>query len=104
MIARTPAPPYVAVVFTSVASGDAEGYAAMAEAMDALVAGQDGYLGHESARADGLGLTVSYWRDEEAALAWKRVGAHLGAQRLGRERWYASYRVRVATVTRDHGP
>jgi len=53
--APTPQPPYVAVVFTSVASGDAEGYTAMAEAMDAMVADQDGYLGHASARADGLG-------------------------------------------------
>ena len=25
------------------------------------------------------------------------------AQRMGRERWYAEYRVRVATVTRDYG-
>lgn len=102
-IAGTPHPPYVAVIFTSVGSDDDRGYAAAADAMDTAVRQQPGYLGHESARA-GIGITVSYWRDEAAALAWKQVGAHLGAQQLGRERWYADYRVRVAHVTRDYGP
>ena len=56
----------------------------------------------ESAR-DGLGLTVSYWRDEDSIRAWKRQVDHIGAQRLGRERWYAAYRVRIARVEREYG-
>lgn len=100
--ANTPQPPYVAVIFTSTRTPGDEGYAAMATAMDALAAAQPGYLGVESAR-DGLGITVSYWRDEVAARAWKGVAAHVVAQRRGRERWYADYRVRIATVTRDYG-
>ena len=51
----------------------------------------------------GTGITVSYWRTEADALAWKQVAEHLGAQRLGQERWYAAYRVRVAIVQRDYG-
>jgi heme-degrading monooxygenase HmoA len=47
---------------------------------------------------------VSYWVDEAAAAAWKQVAAHLVAQERGREVWYADYRVRVCTVTRDYGP
>lgn len=75
----------------------------MAEAMERLAAEQDGYLGIEAARdTNGLGLTVSYWRDEDAARAWKQVAAHLVAQRQGRERWYSDYRVRIATVQRDY--
>jgi heme-degrading monooxygenase HmoA len=100
-IAATPEPPYVAVIFTSVRTPGDNGYAAMSAAMDRLAAEQPGYLGIESARED-LGITVSYWADEAAARGWKRVAAHLGAQRLGRERWYQDYRVRVATVTRDY--
>jgi heme-degrading monooxygenase HmoA len=100
--AQTPEPPYVAVIFTSTRTDGDQGYAAMAERMEQLAREQPGYLGIESAR-DGLGITVSYWRDEEAAQAWKQVGAHLMAQARGRERWYAGYRVRVATVTRDYG-
>ncbi len=72
--------------------------------MLALVAEQPGYLGAESARdAGGAGITVSYWRDEAAAAAWKQVAEHLAVQRLGRRTWYAAYRVRVATVTREYG-
>lgn len=103
-IAVTPEPPYVAVIFTSVRRGcDDEGYAAMSTRMDELAAQQPGYLGIEAARED-VGLTVSYWADEEAARAWKQVAAHLVAQRRGREVWYSDYRVRVAVVQRDYGP
>jgi len=102
-IAATPPPPYVAVIFTSVRTDDDGGYAAMAAAMERLASEQPGYLGIEAAR-EGVGITVSYWRDEASATAWKPVGAHLVAQRRGREVWYRDYRVRIAHVTRDYGP
>jgi heme-degrading monooxygenase HmoA len=102
-IAATPPPPYVAVIFTSVRTDDDGGYAGMAAAMERLAREQPGYLGIEAAR-EGVGITVSYWRDEASATAWKQVGAHLVAQRRGREAWYRDYRVRIAHVTRDYGP
>lgn len=100
-IAATPEPPYVAVIFTSIRTEGDDGYAATAGEMGELAAQQPGYLGFESAR-DGIGITVSYWRDEEAARAWKQQAAHLVAQKRGRESWYRDYRVRIATVTRDY--
>ena len=103
MIASTPEPPYTAVIFTSVRTSGDDGYAAMAEAMTGLASQQSGYLGHESAR-DDVGITVSYWRTDEDARAWKAVAAHLVAQQRGQEAWYSDYRVRVATVNRDYGP
>jgi heme-degrading monooxygenase HmoA len=105
MLAQTPEPPYIAVIFTSLRSDDDEaGYGAMAEAMDRLAREQPGWLGFESARgADGFGITVSYWRSAAEARAWKGVAEHLGAQRLGRERWYRTYRVRIAEVQREYG-
>ncbi|MDX6299413.1 MAG: hypothetical protein QOF53_627 [Nocardioidaceae bacterium] len=103
MIAETPEPPYVAVIFTSQRTDGDNGYAAMSARMNALAAEQPGYLGLEAAR-DDLGVTVSYWVDEDAARAWKQVAAHLVAQRRGREAWYSDYRVRVAVVHRDYGP
>jgi heme-degrading monooxygenase HmoA len=105
MLARTPEPPYVAVIFTSqrTREHDAE-YHAMAERMNQLAAQQPGFLGAESARgADGLGITVAYYRSQEAARAWKHNAEHLGAQRLGRENFYAAYRVRIAVVEREYG-
>ncbi|NNM44769.1 antibiotic biosynthesis monooxygenase family protein [Knoellia koreensis] len=103
MIAHTPEPPYTAVIFTSVRSDGDNGYAAMSKRMNELAARQPGYLGMESAR-DGLGVTVSYWTDDEAAAAWKRVAEHVIAQERGRSTWYVDYQVRVATVTRSYGP
>jgi heme-degrading monooxygenase HmoA len=102
-IADTPSPPYVAVIFTSLRTGNGNGYAAMAATMAAMAREQPGYLGIEAARED-MGITVSYWRDEASAAAWKQVAEHLVAQRRGREAWYRDYRVRIAHVTRDYGP
>ena len=75
----------------------------MAASMDQLAREQPGYLGIESAREE-LGVTVSYWRDEDAARGWKQVAQHLVAQRRGRAVWCRDYRMRVATVVRDYGP
>lgn len=101
--AATPQPPYTAVIFTSVrAEADETGYAETAEAMERLAAQQPGYLGIETARA-GLGITVSYWASAQHARAWKMVAEHRLAQQRGRDTWYRSYRVRVATVEREYG-
>ena len=104
-IASTPEPPYYAVVFTSRrSSADDEGYGRMAEAMAALAARQPGYLGMESVRgADGVGVTVAYFTDPESIRAWKQQEDHLVAQRLGRERWYDAYSIRVCRVERAYG-
>lgn len=102
-LAPTPSPPYVAVIFTTLQTDDLEGYAETAARMEELAAEQPGYLGFESARS-GLGIAVSYWATDEDARAWKQVAEHAVAQRAGRERWYADYRVRVARVERDYGP
>jgi heme-degrading monooxygenase HmoA len=102
-IASTPTPPYYAVIFTSVRNMEPDdGYGEMAEPMAQLAARQPGYLGMETAR-ESVGITVSYWSDLGAIRAWKKDVDHLAAQRLGRERWYAAYRVRIARVERDYG-
>jgi heme-degrading monooxygenase HmoA len=102
MIANTPPPPYYAVIFTNLRTNVDEGYAEMAEQMEELAQDQDGFLGIEFAR-DGLGITISYWRDLESIKNWKANMDHLTAQQLGREKWYASYKTRIALVERDYG-
>lgn len=100
-------PPYYAVIFTSLRTpDDQEAYGAMAERMSRLAAGQPGYLGIESARgSDGLGITISYWRDPASIRAWKEHVEHQGAQEKGRRGWYAHYELRVARVERAYeGP
>lgn len=102
--ADLPDPPYFVVVFSSCRTDGDHGYGAMAEAMMRLASEQPGFLGVESARgADGFGITNSYWRDEDSIRAWKAVVSHEAAQKLGRERWYQDYRVRIARVERAYG-
>ena len=102
--ADTPAPPYYAVVFTSLRNGeDDEGYGEAAERMMALAQQQPGYLGAESVRdADGVGITVSYWRTEADILAWKHQAEHAATRARGRRDWYTRYITRVAKVERAY--
>jgi len=104
--AATPEPPYWAVIFTSRRTSGDRGYAAMADQMERLASEQAGFLGIESARSDdGLGITVSYWRDQASIASWKAEARHMAAQHLGVEGWYEHYEVRVAKVERAYaGP
>jgi len=67
---------------------------------------QSGYIGVGSTRDyAGLGITVSYWKDEASLVGWKDVAQHLLAQKLGKTRWYEHYTLRVAKVERAYdGP
>ncbi|MDA7977274.1 MAG: antibiotic biosynthesis monooxygenase [Pirellulales bacterium] len=100
LIASTPKPPYYAVVFSSLRTGEDEaGYGQMATRMQELAAEQPGYLGIEPARGDdGLGITVSYWQDLQSIRAWRQHSEHQLAQQLGKSRWYAAYTLRIARV------
>jgi len=95
--------PYYAVIFTSQRSEVSADYDSTAERMLALAATQDGYMGLETVRgADGLGITVSYWRDLEAIRAWRLHGEHTLARERGRADWYRGYRLRIAKVEREY--
>ncbi|GES44880.1 polysaccharide biosynthesis protein [Rhizobium dioscoreae] len=101
--AATPEPPYYIVTFASLRTEGDNGYGSMGERMEELARAQDGFLGLESARStDGFGITNSFWRDEESILAWKNVVSHLAAQKLGRERWYEEYKVRIGRIERAY--
>ena len=102
--ARTPPPPYFAVIFTSQRTdADAVGYAIMAERMVELAATQPGFLGVESARgADGVGITVSYWDSLEAIRRWHAEAEHRVAQARGKATWYARFHLRVCRVERAY--
>ena len=101
MLAKTPSPPYYAVIFTSTHTDIEDGYEEMAQEMVRLAALQPGYLGHESARNE-LGITISYWESLEAIKSWKAQSDHQIAQKQGREKWYSSYKTRIALVERDY--
>jgi heme-degrading monooxygenase HmoA len=66
----------------------------------------DGFISIErfkSLSQDGKILSLSFWRDEEAIVCWRRQEQHHAAQRTGRDRIFRDYRIRVAAVVRDYG-
>jgi heme-degrading monooxygenase HmoA len=93
-----------AVIFVSVRTGEDEtGYAQAAEAMAALAACQPGYAGIESVRdGAGVGITISFWVDEDAALRWRDNPDHVAIRNSGRAIWYESYQVFVAKIERGY--
>lgn len=108
-LARTPEPPYYAVIFTSVRTDGDRGYARTAAKMADLARRQPGFLGMESARnpsgpagdnTDGTGITVSYWSDLASIENWKNQADHLTAQKMGKKAWYETYTVRITRVER----
>lgn len=100
-IAKTPEPPYYAVIFSSLQSDDLRGYEETATRMIELASAQPGFLGVESARS-GLGITVSYWTDLQSIRAWKLQAEHKLAQKMGQQQWYSAYKTRIALVERDY--
>ena len=66
----------------------------------------DGFLSierFESLAEPGKILSLSFWRDERAIEAWRRLDAHREAQAQGRAEIFRDYRLRVAAVVRDYG-
>ncbi|WP_325895235.1 antibiotic biosynthesis monooxygenase family protein [Grimontia sp. NTOU-MAR1] len=100
-IANTPEPPYYAVIFTNHRTEIDEGYEEMAERMVELATEQPGFLGIESVR-EGLGITVSYWKDLESIKQWKANMEHVEAQKMGRKKWYAAFTTRIAKVEKEY--
>jgi len=102
MIASTPNPPYYAVIFSSLRTEGDQGYGQAANRMLELAREQPGFLGVESAREDGLGITVSYWESEAAILAWKQQAEHRAVREQGRATWYSAFQMRVCKVERAY--
>ena len=103
--ATLPAPPYYAVIFSSLRTQTgADDYAHTAERMVELAQQQPGYLGAESTRGtDGFGITVSYWASLEAIAHWRADAEHRVAQETGKAQWYEHYELRVALVEKAYG-
>jgi heme-degrading monooxygenase HmoA len=104
-IAKTPKPPYYAVIFTSInADVDHAEHTEMYHRMVELAATYDGFLGIEPARnTDGSGVAAIYWKDTDSIAAFSRDPEHLIAKKKGREIWYSHYMIRICKVERQYG-
>jgi len=99
-------PPYYAVIFTSQQSDNIKSYDETAERMVELAKTMPGFLGVESTRDEqGLGITVSYWQDKDSIANWKANDEHTVARKMGNEKWYEHYELRIAKIERTYnGP
>jgi heme-degrading monooxygenase HmoA len=92
---------YVVIFRAKIRALDAE-YSKVAARMRDLALGQFGCLEFQSATEGREEIALSYWPDEESVRAWKAHPEHALAQEAGRDRWYESYSVQVAHVTREY--
>lgn len=86
--------------------GHREPYLKLAAEMRAHLKDIPGFISverFESLTEPGKLLSVSFWEDEAALEAWRRLPEHRKAQSTGRAVHFADYRLRVAGVIRDYG-
>ncbi|KHS47645.1 antibiotic biosynthesis monooxygenase [Hafnia paralvei] len=96
----------IAVIFEANSHLDKQArYLEIASELRPLLERIDGFIAIErfqSLLELGKILSLSWWRDEESVLAWKKNVFHQEAQAEGRESIFSYYRIRVAHVFRDY--
>lgn len=92
--------PYYAVIFTSLRTQVDENYQAVNAELENMAMSIDGFLGTESTRdgMDGLGISISYWKDLQAIESWRKHSHHIMAKEKGVKDWYKSYSIRISKV------
>ncbi len=97
----------IAVIFEVLpAAGKRQTYLDIAAALRPQLEQIDGFISierFESLTTPGKLLSLSFFRDEAAVLAWRGLESHRHAQSLGRSQVFEDYRLRVAHVLRDYG-
>jgi heme-degrading monooxygenase HmoA len=92
---------FVVIFRAKVRQVDSE-YTQVAARLRELALGQFGCLEFTALTEGRDEIALSYWPSEEHIRAWKAHSDHEMAQQLGRERWYASYVVQVAEISREY--
>jgi len=97
----------IAVIFEVLpAEGQLDDYMNMAAVLRPELEQMDGFISIErfqSLVTPGKILSLSFWRDEQAVMAWRCHGKHRRTQAMGRSDTFSDYRLRVAHVLRDYG-
>ena len=86
--------------------GRREAYLDIAATLKPLLEEIDGFVSverFESLAEPGKILSLSFFRDEQAVIAWRNTEKHRLAQQAGRGGIFADYRLRIASVMRDYG-
>ena len=101
-IAKTPEPPYYAVIAPADLATNTSGYHELAQELIAIAQTIPGFIGIEGAIEESFGLAVSYWQSTEAIQLWRRHTQHVAAKTRGKRDWFTHYKTRIAKVERDY--
>ena len=97
----------IAIIFeVEPAEGHRDAYLDIAAKLKPELEKIDGFISVErfqSITNPGKMLSLSFFRDEQAVMAWRNLEVHRRAQAAGRGGIFAGYRLRVAQVLRDYG-
>ena len=66
----------------------------------------DGFLGEEPCRSifdENKFVTLFYFRDRESIEAWRRDTDHIRIQRMGKDKIFVWYKIRIAEIERQYG-
>ena len=66
----------------------------------------EGFLGEQPCKSivdDNQFVTLFYFRDRESIEVWRRDADHIEMQRLGKEKIFSWYRIRIAEVEHEYG-
>lgn len=87
-----------AVIFTAEIDHLDDGYSEMAKKLRALAEEEYACVDFTAVSDGHQEIAISYWQSLEDIRAWKNDRLHLDAQRMGKEKWYRSYKVQVVRV------
>lgn len=106
---RTPEPPYIAVISTSIHSADEkEAYQQALEKTEAIAQTLPGFLGMESAEellegGRSFDLSAIYWQNMDALEQWRKHPEHIAVKKQGKKVWYEEHNIRVCQVLKQYG-
>src|ERR687895_517509 len=67
-----------------------------------LVSAMPGFVDMDYAETEGGELVIARFESHEALAGWRNLPEHENAQRLGRERFFAAYRIEVCDTVRSY--
>ena len=65
----------------------------------------DGFLGEEPCRSlinENKFVSISYWRDKKALIAWRNDSEHRKTQKLGKDKFLKWYEIQILESQREY--
>ena len=90
------------VIFRAITKQLDEEYSKTAQEMRKLALEQYGCIEFTSLSEGEQEIALSYWHSEEDIQKWKGDARHFIAQKNGQEKWYQSYSVEIAEISRSY--